>query len=129
MPGRRGAVLPWDAGMRTILVADDDLTLLDVVARTLADPDFTVLTARDGFEAVRILADRHVDLMIADINMPGLDGLQLGLQAKVMRPNLHIIFISGTAPARALPSFGTLLEKPIRPRELLAAVRRQLAVG
>jgi CheY-like chemotaxis protein len=115
--------------MRTILVADDDPILLDVVARTLADPDFTVLTALDGFEAVRILADRHVDLMIADINMPGLDGLQLGLQAKVMRPNLHIIFISGTRPGRAvLPSFGMLIEKPIRPRALLDAVRRQLAI-
>jgi DNA-binding response OmpR family regulator len=116
--------------MRTILVADDDPLLLDVVARTLADPSFTVLTASDGFEAVRILADRHVDLMIADINMPGLDGLQLALQAKVMRPNLHIIFISGTWSERAaLPSFGTLMEKPIRPRDLLDAVRLQLALG
>lgn len=123
--GVAAAASSWDAAMYTILVADDDPTLLAVVARILGEPGYTVLTAEDGFEAVRLLADRHVDLLIADIRMPGLDGTQLGRQAKVMRPYLHIIFISGRVPA-SVPEFGTFLEKPIRARELLAAVQHEL---
>jgi CheY-like chemotaxis protein len=114
--------------MYTILVADDDPLLLDVVAKVLAEPGYTVLTASDGFEAVRLLADRHVDLMITDIAMPGLDGLQLGLQAKVMRPHLHIIFISGARPDPGrTPGFGRVLQKPLRAAALLELVRQEMA--
>ncbi|HWG79112.1 MAG TPA: response regulator [Stellaceae bacterium] len=113
--------------MYTILIADDDPLLLDMMAKVLAEPGYSVLTASDGFEAVRLLADRHIDLMIADINMPGLDGLQLGLQAKVMRPNLHILFMSGRRPSGGvLPNFGKLIEKPIRAASLIQAVRGEL---
>jgi CheY-like chemotaxis protein len=75
----------------TVLVADDDPSVLEVVAKILREPGYAVLTAHDGYEAIRILADWHIDLMLADIRMPGLDGMQLALQAKVMRPYLHII--------------------------------------
>ncbi len=114
--------------MYTILVADDDQQLLEVTAQILAEPGYTVLTASDGFEAVRMLADRHVDLLIADINMPGLDGRQLGLQAKVMRPGLHIVFISGKRPDGAVPNFGRVIAKPIRAAALLELVRQEMAV-
>ncbi len=113
--------------MYTILVADDDPSLLTIVAQILAEPGHIVLTASDGFEAVRILGDRHVDLMIADVRMPGLDGLQLGRQARLMRPNLHIIFISGRPlGGEAILEFATLLEKPIRAAALLEAVRTEM---
>jgi CheY-like chemotaxis protein len=121
------AASSWYAAMFTILVADDDPSLLTIVAQILAEPGHIVLAASDGFEAVRILGDRHVDLMIADVRMPGLDGLQLGRQAKLMRPNLHIIFISGRPlGGEAIPEFGILLEKPIRAATLLAAVRTEM---
>jgi CheY-like chemotaxis protein len=113
--------------MYTILVADDDPSLLAVMAQILAEPGHIVLTASDGFEAVRILGDRHVDLMITDVRMPGLDGLQLGRQAKLMRPNLHIVFISGRPLGdEAMPEFGILLEKPIRAASLLEVVRTEM---
>jgi CheY-like chemotaxis protein len=51
----------------------------------------------DGYEAVRILAGRWVDLLIADIKMPGLDGFELARQAKLMRPNLYVIYLSATS--------------------------------
>ncbi|HUC67525.1 MAG TPA: response regulator [Stellaceae bacterium] len=126
--GVAAAASSWYAAMYTILVADDDPSLLTIVAQILAEPGHIVLTASDGFEAVRILADRHVDLMIADVRMPGLDGLQLGRQAKLMRRNLHIIFISGRPlGGEAIPGFGTLLEKPIRAAALLEAVRTEMS--
>jgi CheY-like chemotaxis protein len=109
----------------TILVADDDRVLLDILGDILAEPGYTVLTAGNGYEAIRILADRHVDLMIADVDMPGLDGIELGLQAKVMRPNLHIVFISGGVLRR--PSFGAVLQKPLRRADLLEVVAHEMA--
>jgi CheY-like chemotaxis protein len=114
------------SSLYTVLVADDDPLLLEVVARILAEPGYTVLTASDGFEVIRILADRHVDLLIADVRMPGLDGLQLGQQAKVMRPNLHIIYITGFGPATA-PEGSTVVEKPVRAAELIRTIQEKIS--
>jgi CheY-like chemotaxis protein len=110
----------------TVLVVDDDPVLLDVVTRILTEPGYTVLTALDGFEAIRTLADRHVDLLIADVKMPGLDGLQLGQQAKVMRPNLHIIYITGLAQSKA-PEGSIVMQKPVRAADLIRTIRQKMS--
>jgi CheY-like chemotaxis protein len=111
----------------TALVVDDDPLVLDVLARVLAEPGYAVVTARDGYEAIRVLADRHIDLMIADIKMPGLDGMELGIQAKLMRPRLHIIYITGFAEAADKAQYGKVIEKPIRAADLLAIVRKEIS--
>lgn len=113
----------------TVLATDDDPLVLDVIAKILAEPGYTVLTARDGYEAIRVLADRHVDLLISDIRMPGLDGVQLGIQAKVMRPHLHIIYITGFAEAAARARNGRVIEKPVRPAALVAAIKSELSAA
>jgi GntR family transcriptional regulator, transcriptional repressor for pyruvate dehydrogenase complex len=89
----------------TVLVVDDDPLVLDVVARILAAPGCTVLTAQDGHEAARTLADRNVDLMIADLKMPGCNG------------------VSDIAK-RA--QYGRVLQKPIRLADLLEAVKTEM---
>src|SRR5690348_4504896 len=83
------------ARMYTILITDDDPDVLSVMAAILRAPGYTVLTAPDGYEAIRVLADRHVDLLLTDLRMPGLDGQQLVIQAKVMRPSLHVVYMTG----------------------------------
>lgn len=117
--------------LRTILLVDDDLELRDVVVAILAAPGYTVLTASDGYEALRILVDRSVDLMITDVKMPGISGFELARQAKLMRPNLHVIYISGQAsgPDRKGPTYGVLIHKPVRARELLEIIERQMGIG
>jgi FixJ family two-component response regulator len=57
--------------------------------------------------------------------MPGLDGAQLGAQAKLMRPNLHVIFITGFADAALDAKAEVVLHKPIRAEELLQVVDRK----
>jgi CheY-like chemotaxis protein len=111
----------------TALVVDDDPLVLDVVAQILAAPGYSVLTARDGYEAIRALADRHIDLMIADIRMPGLDGMQLGIQAKLMRPHLHIVYITGFAEAAKKVQYGKVVEKPIRAADLIETIRKEMS--
>jgi two-component system, response regulator YesN len=89
------------------------------------------LTASDGYEVVGILADRHVDLLITDIRMPGLNGFELAQQVKVMRPGMHIIFISGYGDDHygAAANYGRVMAKPIRRRELIAAIEQEMRGG
>jgi CheY-like chemotaxis protein len=117
--------------LHTILVVDDDPEIRNVLRFVLEDAAHIVLTAADGYEAVQHLADRHVDLMITDIRMPGLTGFELGRQAKLLRPHLHVIYISGyhsEIEKGTGPVHGVLLEKPVRPPELLNAINRELNV-
>jgi len=110
--------------LHTILLVDDDPELRDAVGAILAVPGYTVLTAPDGYEAVRVLAERWVDLLIADIKLPGLSGFDLARQAKVMRPHLHVIYLSGQVWRldRTGPIYGGLLLKPVRAVDLLDMV-------
>ena len=117
------------AFLYTILVADDDPVLLEIVAKVLEEPGYTVLTASDGYEAVRVLADRHVDLLITDVRMPGLSGFELAQQAKLLRPNLHIVYMSGYYSEKkegCVLSYGVFLQKPVRADALLATIRQEL---
>jgi CheY-like chemotaxis protein len=115
----------------TILFVDDDLDLREVVSAILAEPGYTVLTASDGYEALRVLVDRAVDLLITDVQMPGISGFELARQAKLMRPNLHVIYLSGRASKsdRLGPTYGVLVRKPVRGGELLDMVAHELSPG
>jgi CheY-like chemotaxis protein len=113
----------------TVLVVDDEPLVLDVLAESLAVPGYRVVTAREGYEALRVLADRNVDLMITDIKMPGLDGTQLGIQAKLMRPRLHVIYITGFADAAAKARHGRVVEKPIRAAALIETIKQEMSAA
>jgi CheY-like chemotaxis protein len=117
--------------LRTILLVDDELELRDVVAAILAEPGYTVLTATDGYEALRVLVDRVVDLLITDVKMPGISGFELARQAKLMRPHLHVIYLSGQASRvdRLGPTYGTLVRKPVRGGDLLEMIEREFGQG
>lgn len=91
-----------------------------------SQPGCTVLTARDGYEAVQTLADRSVDLMITDLNMPGVDGVQLGIRAKFMHPYLHIIYVTGYSELAKRAQYGRVLHKPIRLAELIQTVKNEM---
>ena len=114
----------------TILVADDDPDVREVVAAILAEPGYSVITASDGYEAVRLLADNWVNLLVTDVKMPGMDGFELARQAKVMRPQLHVIYFSGYSThneEKAGPVYGPILRKPLRMTDFLGEGSRQLA--
>lgn len=118
--------------MYTILVVDDDPALLELLVAVLEEPGYVVVTAGNGYEAVSVLADRHVDLMLTDIRMPGLSGLELARQAKLFRPHLHIIYMSGFYDDReggGRHEYGVLLQKPVRPEALLATIRNEISTG
>ena len=118
------------ARLLTILFAEDDTAVRDVVVEMLSEKGFRVLTASDGYEAVRLLADHHVDLLLSDIVMPGMDGVQLARQAKVMRPRIRVLFTTGyaaIAAERDAMHQGRLLFKPVRSADLVSEVAVLLA--
>lgn len=113
----------------TILVVDDDPELLEIYSAALAQHRHFVLTAKDGYEAIRVLVERNIDLLIADIVMPGLTGPQLAAQAKLMRPGIHVMYVTGVgaAPDRTdVSPLGRILRKPVRVAELVAAVQQEM---
>lgn len=112
----------------TILFVDDDRQIRRVVAEALAARGFRVLTTDDGYEAMRLLAQEHVDVLFADLVMPEIDGVQLVMQAKLFRPNLHVIMATGYASkAKEAELLGKLLYKPLRADQIEAEIRQLMA--
>jgi DNA-binding response OmpR family regulator len=119
--------------MTTLLVADDQPELQAMLSLTLESAGFHVLRAGDGIEALAILQAQAVDLILADIAMPRMNGYQLHQRVRENPHWLAIPFIFLTA--RSLDSdirYGKelgvddYLTKPIEPEDLLAAVQGRL---
>ena len=78
----------------TILVADDEASVRLVLADSLEDRGYAVVTAETGLAALQVAADRPIDLAILDIRMPGLDGLQALQRLRESAPDTPIIIIT-----------------------------------
>ncbi|MEI7907236.1 MAG: response regulator [Bacteroidota bacterium] len=82
---------------RTILVVDDSATVRKFVSVSLSMQGFRVVTAEDGMDALEKLPREHVDLIITDLNMPNMSGIELIARLKDRLPETPIVVISGTA--------------------------------
>jgi DNA-binding response OmpR family regulator len=113
-----------------ILVADDDQDLLELVAFSLAQSGFLPLKAQDGKAALRIFAAESPDLLILDINMPGLSGFQVCEEVRrTSRVPVMMLTVRGEEEdlVRALElGADDYLNKPFSPRTLLARVKALL---
>jgi CheY-like chemotaxis protein len=114
----------------TILIVEDDTAVRDVIVQMLLAKKFKVLTASDGYEAIRLLVAVHVDVMLADIVMPGLSGYELAAQARLIHPSLRILYTTGydgQGAGRDMASnYGRLLFKPLRAEELMGEIEHAL---
>lgn len=114
-----------------ILVAEDDDMVRQVLERYLARQSMDVQAASDEQEALRLFQDNSFDLVISDLRMPGLDGLQLLQAIKVLNPRLPFVFISGygdipTVVDALKAGAGKFLAKPVEMRELARVVQQAL---
>jgi two-component system, cell cycle response regulator CpdR len=80
---------------RVVLVVDDMPSVSEVMAMMLEDLGCEVLMASTGDQALSILAQKHVDVLIADIDMPGMNGTELAQRATGRSPNLKVLLVSG----------------------------------
>ena len=85
------------SGTETVLVVEDQPALLRLISVCLEKRGYTVLAAEDGAEAIRILENNpgKIDLVVSDIMMPKLNGLELREKAKLLRREMRFLFISG----------------------------------
>jgi CheY-like chemotaxis protein len=113
----------------TILVVEDRDDVRQMIVRSLVEEGYRVVEAGDGVQAIALLTnDRRIDLVITDIRMPNMGGLQLAKRLTVVVPAPAFLFITGydQNPAE-VP--GALLAKPFAPDTLLAEVRRLLSLA
>ncbi len=84
---------------RTVLVIDDEVALLAIIADVLEESGYTVLTVADGPAGLDILrSEQTVDLLITDIRLPkGMNGREVAQAARMNRPDLKILFMTGYA--------------------------------
>ena len=117
--------------MPRILLAEDDDSLRGFLARALERAGYEVTACADGEEAAAILHEEW-DLLLTDIVMPGVDGIEVARIAAARQPNLRIMFITGfaavalTAKEQA-PAGAKVLSKPVHLREIVAEVERMMA--
>jgi two-component system, cell cycle response regulator CpdR len=114
-----------------ILLAEDDDSLRGFLARALEKAGYEVTACPDGETALDAL-DQVFDVLLTDIVMPGIDGIEVARQAATRQPHLRIMFITGFA-AVALsagdraPAGAKVLSKPVHLREIVAEVERMIA--
>ena len=119
-------------GRQRVLVVDDEASIRDILAKTLALAEYDVDTAADATVALdRLRERRNYDLLIADLRMPGMDGLSLIREVKHINPNLPVIIITGFSTESSAIEAVNLgvagyLTKPFRVPQVLAAAAKAL---
>jgi two-component system response regulator ResD len=108
-----------------ILVVDDSEPLRDFLKLVFANEGYNVLTARDGLEALGLVEDKDVDVVLSDLMMPGMDGVELFRALRRRRSTIPFIMMSademGAEAARDLKSVA-FVHKLAGPAEIVAAV-------
>jgi CheY-like chemotaxis protein len=114
--------------MSTILFVEDDEGVRESIAAILALNGFRLLVAQSGYEAMRLFAQEHVDVLFTDVVMPGFNGIELAKHAKQLRPDLKVLFMTAYySRAREAKELGKLLFKPVRDVQIVAALTDLLA--
>jgi CheY-like chemotaxis protein len=121
--------------MAEILIVDDDDDVRTSLRRILERAGYGVLECANGHEALQVLAAAHPDLIITDVYMPEMDGIEFLLALREAEPDLPVLAMSGgsLAPAdfvledAAHLGANLVIQKPYEMNELLGAVRDLLA--
>lgn len=116
---------------RRVLVVDDDPAVRQTLTRMLPVTGHQVETAPEGLAGVARLRSEAFDLVITELRMPGVEGFELGRQAKRLRPGIKVIISSGyPSQSSAIDAvnfgFDGYLIKPFRAMDTLTAVARAL---
>jgi signal transduction histidine kinase/CheY-like chemotaxis protein len=118
----------------TVLIVEDDAGVRAFAAQVLRDAGTAVFEAGNAAEALAIAAreSKRLDLLLTDVVLPGIDGADLALRLRALRPGLHVLFMSGYTPEEiavtaALASEDVLLRKPFLPATLRERVAHALA--
>ena len=118
--------------MAHILLVEADESLRKFLAQALIRAGHEVTDFGNGEDAYDCLLNFRFDLLLTDIVMPGIDGIELAKRAAEMNPAMKIMFITGFAavalhPSSNAPKQAKVLSKPFHLREIVAEVERMMA--
>lgn len=113
-----------------VVVVDDEPAISNTLCRILRGAGYSAFAAYEAEEAMMLCKHHSAAMLIADVNMPGISGIELAQQVSREMPDCHILLFSGhvdTAPllaaARAAGNHLECLAKPVHPEDLLSRVR------
>jgi CheY-like chemotaxis protein len=109
-----------------VLVVDDEEVMRALLIRTMEYEHYRVYSAADGVEALAIMEQNLIDLVIADVSMPRMDGRELALELAKRQPRMPVVLISGVYLGGGADLPGPVLPKPFTPMALAARVREML---
>lgn len=116
---------------KRILIVDDEQHIVDVVVYVLEENSFDVITANDGEKGLRLFESRRPDLVVLDLTLPGISGLDLFKKMRAMRPEVPVIMLTSRSEEidRVLGlemGADDYITKPFSTRELAARVKTVL---
>ena len=119
--------------MIRILLAEDDQVMREYLARALEKSGYAVTAVDRGTAALPLVETQEFDLLLTDIVMPEMDGIELAQKASELRPNLRVMFITGFAAVtlkagKSMPQ-ARVLSKPFHLRDLVLEVDRMFEIG
>jgi DNA-binding NtrC family response regulator len=110
-----------------ILIVDDDPAMVDTLADILSDEGFRIGKAGDGYTAVEMIKENGIDMVLMDIRMPGMDGVETFRQLKEIKPDIKVIMMTAYAmddmieEVRRLKAY-VCLNKPLDMDNLISLV-------
>ena len=118
--------------MIRILLAEDDESMRVYLARALERTGYHVVAVDNGAAAIPLLESEPFDLLLTDIVMPEMDGIELAQKAAEIAPDIRVMFITGFAavalnPDSTAPKHAKVLSKPFHLRDLVNEVGKMLA--
>jgi DNA-binding response OmpR family regulator len=116
-----------------VLVVDDESAIADTLTEILSRSGYAAMTAYDGNDALETALMTPPEMLITDVILPGMSGVELAITVRRIFPDCKILLFSGQASTADLLTTAkreghhfTLLSKPVHPRELLACVAEAL---
>ena len=121
-----------DGKMHRIILAEDDDDMRKFLVKALEKAGYDVISFSNGMEAYERLKEEPFTLLLTDIVMPEMDGIELARKAADLDPDLKIMFITGFAavalnPDSQAPQDAKVLSKPFHLRDLVGEIERMLA--
>jgi CheY-like chemotaxis protein len=122
--------MPENANKTRVLVADDERVIADTLAMILNQSGFQARAAYTGEKALEMAAEFKPEMLISDVIMAGLNGIDAAIKIREILPNIKILLFSGQAAtadllekARERGYEFEILAKPVHPQDLLAKLR------
>ncbi len=115
--------------MSTVLVVDDEAEMVELVSMILDDGEVTVLTAHDGVQALDIVREQHPDLVLTDVMMPRMGGIELTslvLGDPDTRDTIVLLMTAGRLPQWDGTGAAGMVSKPFDIGDLVETVHRHL---